>query len=432
MFRKVQKKLTLLCGCTISLILFVLSAALLLVSEKNQRESSFFYFQSDMSSLLTGLESQQTISHMWLKKMENQKYRIYLTDGDTPYLFTRLTFSEEALAALEALRLYCTEYKLDASSLTSYSSLHAEFPWSEKSAAEVPLSKATHYVGCMSFLQNNSCITAIVLAPQQSLHDRLLWQRTLFILVDLAGSLLFFVLSWILTGRLLEPVKESQQRQIDFVAAASHELRTPLSVILASATACEIAPPADQKRFLSNIRREGKRMQGLLSDMLFLANTSAKAAAPIRVSIDLETLLLNVYENFEPLTREQKLSFTLDLPENDLPAFECDPEKITQLLSILLQNALSYTPAGGSVTLRIRTDTSKVFLSVLDTGCGIPDADKKRIFDRFYRCESARSQKNHFGLGLAIAQSIVQEHHGTIRVTDNEPCGSIFTVTLAL
>ena len=132
----------------------------------------------------------------------------------------------------------------------------------------------------------------------------------------------------------------------------------------------------------------------------------------------------------EPLAARQELTLSLDLPEHPIPSVTGDEEKLMQLLSILLSNALSYTPKGGSITIRLKTQGRAHLLSVEDTGIGITKEDQPHIFDRFYRTEKSRSTKGHFGLGLSIAYEIVTAHGGKIEVEDNTPNGSIFTVTL--
>ncbi len=147
----------------------------------------------------------------------------------------------------------------------------------------------------------------------------------------------------------------------------------------------------------------------------------------------------------------------LSLPDEVPPRCCCDADRITQVLSILLHNAVSYTPEGGTVTLslcyrpssaqtsffhqisvqtRLRgtlhtgSNSGCFEITVTDTGIGISDTDKKHIFDRFYRAEKSRSTKGHFGLGLSIAQEIITAHHGKIKVEDNPSGGSIFIVQL--
>lgn len=430
MFKKLHLSLTLLCGLITTCILWTMSALFLLVSENSQWENGFLSFQTDMNSLLASLEGQSTLSHSWLKKMENGKYRIYLTDNGSPLLFNELTANQKERSLVEAALSHYEENEVQQSAPSSFRSLHTEFSWSAPKNAEASLPSSTHFISCMSWLSGKVPITAVVLADQTQLRSRLRLQRILFLVIDLSGAALFFAFSWLFTGRLLKPVQENQQRQIDFIASASHELRTPLSVILASIQACELAPVDEYPRFFANIRREGKRMQGLLNDLLFLANDQSGQSRLQKTPTDLETLLLNQFENFEPLARQKEISLTITLPNRQLPSCTCDAEKIAQLLSIFLQNALSYTPTGGAVSLSAQTDGKTMRLSVADTGIGIPDAEKKRIFERFYRAEKSRSQKNHFGLGLCIAADIARAHRGHIEVSDNQPQGSVFTLVL--
>lgn len=427
MFKNLHRKLTLLCASITTCILWIMSAAFLFVSESSQRENSFLSFQTDMNSLLTSLEGTSTISHSWLKKMENGQYRIYLLDNDRPLLFNALTFSDEEQALIDTI-LSC--YREEALPVSTLHSAHREFAWAQKKGAESAPYAASHYVSCMTWINNSVPVTAVVYAPLKTQQMRFWLQRALFAALDLTGALALFAFSRFFTGRLLRPVLENQKRQTAFIASASHELRTPLSVILASIAACEVAPPDEHARFFAAMKREGKRMQGLLSDMLFLANDPSGTVRLSKTRADLETLLLNQYENFEPVARQKQLSLSVDLPEEEISLCECDEEKIAQLLSILLQNAVSYTPAGGSIRLSLQQRAKSMLISVSDTGPGISDDQKGLIFERFYRAEQSRTQKEHFGLGLCIAKDIADAHHGFITVTDQLPTGSVFTLTL--
>ena len=171
-------------------------------------------------------------------------------------------------------------------------------------------------------------------------------------------------------------------------------------------------------------------MSSLINDMLTLSN-SDNHNFPIRPKeVELDTLLMNTYEAFEPVARKKSQTLSITLPDTSVPVCMADDERISQVLSILLHNAISYTPAGGQIELSLQYKKSRFYLTVSDTGIGIPDEDKKKIFDRFYRAEKSRSTKGHFGLGLSIAAEIIKFHHGTITVSDNPGGGSIFTVML--
>ncbi|MDE7185007.1 MAG: ATP-binding protein, partial [Lachnospiraceae bacterium] len=120
----------------------------------------------------------------------------------------------------------------------------------------------------------------------------------------------------------------------------------------------------------------------------------------------------------------------VSLPEDPLPDCMCDSERIIQVLTIFLHNAVSYTPEGGKICLSTDYLNKHFEIKISDTGVGISDEEKSKIFDRFYRSEKARSDKNHFGLGLAIAYDIITAHHGNIRVTDTPGGGTTFVIVL--
>lgn len=277
---------------------------------------------------------------------------------------------------------------------------------------------------------SNSVLEITVLSSLQKLEQQIYEQRFRFLLIDLAAVMLLGIFSWFFTGRLLRPIIENQEKQALFIASASHELRTPLSVILSAAECCRTAPPERQEGFLKTIWQEGLRVSSLVSDMLTLSQ-SDNHRFPVRMEpTELDTLLMNTYEAFEPLAQEKDISLSIRIPEGALPPCTADPARISQVLSILLHNAISYTPEHGKIRLSLTRQRDKFHLSVTDNGIGISDEDKKRIFDRFYRVEKSRSTKDHFGLGLSIAYEIVKAHGGSIQVSDAEGGGSCFTVVL--
>ena len=244
--------------------------------------------------------------------------------------------------------------------------------------------------------------------------------------------------SWILVGKSLKPLKESQQKQNEFIAAASHELRAPLAVIRSSLSAAR-SMPQNREQFMDNIDKECCRMSYLVGDMLLLASADAGHWVIRMAPLDMDTLLIDMYERFEPLYRDKGVALLLELPESSLPRINGDGKRLEQILSILLDNALRYTPKNGSVRLSASVEqvnhllhgTKKsLCLTVSDQGCGIDDYAKKHIFDRFYQADSSRSDKQHYGLGLSIAKELVQKHGGSISVTDSPSGGACFVVRL--
>lgn len=435
MFRKVHLYLTALCAGITTAIILVMSLLYLYLSEKELYETQYRSFQNDINTIATSLEQQSVISMEWLSKMESRSgYTFYALDNGVPFLYNRLTNLSDAPDTAEllssCLAVYKTSYEytiiqaeLDSGGLYN-TCFHAEFPFNPTGG------KHEYYAGVIELEKSAASLQIVILSPLNFLREQITRQRIRFLLIDAAAILLLTVFSFFFTGRLLQPVIESRIRQTAFVAAASHELRTPLAVILSAAECCRDAEKENRDKFLDTIKQESRLMSSLVNDMLTLSASDSHSFSVHPGPVELDTLLINTSEAFEPLAAEKKLSLSVSLPENALPPCMADAERIVQLLSILLHNAISYTPEGGSIELAVSRRKNRFYLSVSDTGPGIPPEDRKKIFDRFYRAEKSRSAKGHFGLGLSIASEIVKLHHGSISVSGRAGGGSVFTVML--
>jgi signal transduction histidine kinase len=434
MFRKVHLYLTALCAGITTAILIVMSLLYLYLSEKELYENQFRSFQNDINTIATSLEQQSVISMEWLSKMEARGgYTFYALDNGIPFLYNRLTNLSESSEirgllenCLEIYRNnYADSYVSDTDGSTPFNTcVHTEFPYNPTGRQH------EYYISIIELNRGTSSMQLLVLSPLDFLREQITRQRVRFFLIDIAALLLLTLFSFFFTGKLLQPVIESRKKQTEFVAAASHELRTPLAVILSAAECCRDAEAEKQSRFLDTIRQEGDILTSLVNDMLALSASDTQRFTCRPAPVELDTLLINTYEAFEPLAAEKKLSLSVTLPEESLPLCTADADRIVQLLSILLHNAVSYTPEGGRIGLSLSHKKNRFYLTVSDTGIGILPEDRKKIFDRFYRAEKSRSAKGHFGLGLSIASEIVRLHHGTISVADRPGGGSVFTVIL--
>ena len=173
-------------------------------------------------------------------------------------------------------------------------------------------------------------------------------------------------------------------------------------------------------------------MGRLTGDLLALARSDAEGIELQREMIDLQELLQRAKRTMQPQAEVHQVTLAL-MSGDELPIW-VDPDRIFQLLLVLLDNAVKYTPAGGIVSFaatRMAGESSKVLITVADTGPGVPQVDREKIFDRFYRRDLSRSREGGgAGLGLAIAREIVQAHGGTIAVVDAPTGGSVFRVVL--
>jgi two-component system phosphate regulon sensor histidine kinase PhoR len=230
-------------------------------------------------------------------------------------------------------------------------------------------------------------------------------------------------------------VRKLEQVRIDFVANVSHELRTPLAAIMGALET--IGEPdcddATQQRFLELANRNAARLSAIVNDLLDLSKIEAEgdrmAVEPIRADLPLRTAAGALAGAAEAK------GVVLELPPT-LPAkvkLEGNAQRLEQVFTNLLENAIKYTPSGGKVEVRLRVDAREATYEVRDTGIGIPAAALPRVFERFYRVDRSRSRDmGGTGLGLAIVKHVVKAHGGAVSVASEEGRGTTFTVQLPL
>jgi two-component system, OmpR family, sensor histidine kinase CiaH len=266
-----------------------------------------------------------------------------------------------------------------------------------------------------------------------------------YLVIGLAGLVLILLSSLFLTTRALVPIKEAWDKQVQFVGDASHELRTPLTVIstnLDVVTESREETVDSQMHWLSNIRRAYRRMDSLVSDLLFLAQADSGKPMTERRPFSLSRAATETAQQFDAVVLKRQMAFERNIPD-DLH-YLGDDARIRQLIAILLDNAIKYTADSGKISLSIscepyhpdkesrkNTRFGACTLRVEDTGVGIPKEEQKRIFERFYRVDKARSRETGGnGMGLSIAACIAKEHGGSIGVESTPGRGSTFTVSL--
>jgi signal transduction histidine kinase len=230
-------------------------------------------------------------------------------------------------------------------------------------------------------------------------------------------------------------VQTSQKSQREFVANVSHELKTPLTSVQGFAQAMldgTASTPEVQKQAAQVIYNESGRMHRMVLDLLDLARLDAGTLDLQRAPVDLTALLNSIAEKFVPQARTGKLDIRVETAS--LPVFIGDGDRLAQVFTNLVDNALKFTPAGGSITLRAAQASSGIQVEVTDTGTGISPEALPHIYDRFYQADPSRpgGRKHGSGLGLAIVKEIVGAHGGKISVRSEPGKGSTFTVSLPL
>lgn len=229
---------------------------------------------------------------------------------------------------------------------------------------------------------------------------------------------------------LLDRLEATFKQQARFTADASHELRTPLTVLLTQIELALSAPrPAEQYRqTIESCLRAAQRMKALVEDLLILARADAGKLALRLQRLDLKQVVEDAAALLEPLAGKKQIG--INVTGESVPV-QGDPDRLAQVVTNLLSNAIFYNRPMGKVQLRVTGDRGEAVLAVADTGEGIPAKDLPHLFERFYRVDKARSRvTGGSGLGLAICKSIIETHGGTISVTSVTDAGTTFVVRL--
>ncbi|MSQ26813.1 MAG: GHKL domain-containing protein [Dehalococcoidia bacterium] len=229
----------------------------------------------------------------------------------------------------------------------------------------------------------------------------------------------------------LTEARRVERTRREFVANVSHELRTPLTTMKASAdTLLEGAldDPAAARTFLHRITHEVDRMTLLVADLLELSRLESGHILPQLTPVALSSLIDEAASRFQSRLEANGLTLVRQA-ESDLPKVVADTEMVRQVLSNLLDNAIKYTPRGGTIAINTTAESNMVVTAVADTGVGIPREHISHVFERFYKVERSR-REGGTGLGLAIVKHIVQAHGGEVRVESREGEGSVFSFSL--
>lgn len=249
----------------------------------------------------------------------------------------------------------------------------------------------------------------------------------------LAALAAFFFISLFLSKWALRPVEQAWQRQRQFVADASHELKTPLTVILANIEILKSnrADTIDRQiGWVENTETEAKLMKKLVDSLLFLAKADDAKTPMIHNKLNFSDIVLGSALAFESVAYERGIIIDTDRISQDIHVAG-DEAGLGQLAGILLDNAVKYSEDGGVVTLSLTARQEKAVFSVHNTGQHLAAEDLEHAFDRFYRADKSRSNEG-YGLGLSIAKSIADSHHGKIMADSGKERGVTFTVALPL
>ena len=292
------------------------------------------------------------------------------------------------------------------------------------------------YLGILATIvtPNDTAYHLSLIYRQQSLFDILTKQAFLYISLWCLSLITVTAMSYLLIKKALKPTEVMLKSQKDFIASASHELKSPLAVILANAEKLEQLQ-IDNTEFRKSVKildNECMRMSKLVKDMLLLASSDAKSWTLCKNIIDIDTLLISLYEAYEPICIRKKIRLRLEISESSYPKFCADGERLFQILTIFMDNAIHHSINNKQIEIKTAAAAKHITFFVTDHGRGISEDDKPYIFNRFYCADKSRTDKSNFGLGLSIADELAKMMNGSVGCEDTDGGGATFFVKLPL
>lgn len=270
---------------------------------------------------------------------------------------------------------------------------------------------------------------AAVGAERAELESRYASLIEVFGAAAFVGILLVAGGGWVLVRQSTAPIERSMDQMRRFMADAAHELRTPVTLLRTRAEVA-LAEERDARRDAETLRAmvgEVERVGAIVSDLLTLARADAGELPAARETVYLDDLASDAVESMRALAAQHQV--TVGIGSFEEAPITGDPVLVRRLLLILLDNAVKFTPIGGSVRLDVTAANGARVVTITDTGIGIPLQDQPRVFERFFRSDTARQETDGAGLGLAIARWITDKHGATISVRSRPGAGTSVTVS---
>lgn len=426
MLDRLQRRLTVLFSLLTAAVLAAALALTCRMAQSEYRAGADLLFANTVAAVEDAVTQNGMVRDSWLARQEiTGRVVIYLEDNGQPLRFPGgWTPADDRAQLVELARQQAAAAGLDTGRMRRQ---RVSFDLAGQALRQ-------SYACTALVLPHEQLGTAAVLYVIRDMGQvrarlgRMVWQYAG--LWALGAVVLALLCRW-MVGRALRPTAQALQKQREFIAAAGHELRSPLTVLKASLQAAQAPETAGQApQFLHNAAAEADRLARLTDDLLILAGGDAGVWRTALAKLDADTFLIELYGRFAPVARAQGHTLTLNLPDAPLPALHADAQRLEQLFAVLLNNAFEYAPAGTPVELTARvTAQGGLCVAVADHGPGVPDADKRRIFDRFARGDPSRTDKAHFGLGLAVAAEIAALHGAGLQVQDTPGGGATFVVS---
>lgn len=434
MLHKLKVHLIIIYSVSTGLILIAAMVVTYLLNVSEVQKHSMENFLVNADSLATQLQSNNMLNLSDLAVMEaTNQMIIQIEDNGIPTSFTGSYKSKTDRAILiEKAQKGAMLEGINAHRNTNYNRIQ------RSSVMRITGDVNETYYGCVIVIPMGSSVRSLTLLYTLYNNFPLSANALVYIGITVIGIILLVCISYILIGKTLKPVIKNKKKQEEFIASASHELRSPLAYIQTATgtltTACLPYLSTDAKQtvleYIENTNEECSRMSNLIEDMLLLACADNKSWSVNIKLVDGDTFFIESYEALNRICRLRNHPLEIKMTDSLLGEIPMDAQRIFQIMQILINNAISYTPEHSIITIAPYIVKKQLYIDIIDHGMGIPDSEKEKVFDRYYRHDKARTDKNHYGLGLSIAKELVLLHSGKLTLRDTEGGGCTFRIKI--
>ena len=417
-------------------LMFIFSIVFCLMVHENikaKRNSELAYFNRMTTTLVLQLEHESDYQTC-LNLYEERRDMYFQLSSDTG----RSLYQSEYLGDnTDIIDTFLTTLLGTEGDFTFSPSSLKDYYYSRQSGAytiEALNGKKYYCVNCLVVTDYGSIYTVTAIKEKSSFATLLKPKSGYYFCIWCGVLVSIICLSKILIRKAVKPTEKAMQSQKDFIAAVSHECKAPLAAILSSAEMIESVPdiPDTVKEHVRVIDAEVSRMSRLIRDLLLLSSIDAGNWSFHMDEVNVDTLLINLYTKFERICRKKDIQLQLNIPDECCPPLYSDADRLDQIISIFLDNAVSYSPPESEISLNASVRKNELIFTIIDHGIGISEKEKPFIFDRFYQSDKSRTQREHFGLGLSIANDLVHKLEGKIKLFDTPGGGCTFKIFLPL
>lgn len=428
MIRKLKKRLTLIFICSIMSVFTLVFCLFINENIQSKKEEEMNFLGRMTTYLVFQLENSSNLDQDLTLAGQTYDFTLLLKNQNGSFVPITTTIPDSDMNTL----ITSFEQELKKVSINYTDNTHNS--QSGTFSFSTPDTRSFYGIQVKVITQNSDSIELYVIKEATSYLTFLKEHLSFYVITWIIVFIVILFLTRFLISKAMKPTENTLQSQKEFVAAASHELKAPLAVILSSAEciSSDTSLSDEARQHTDIIDSECMRMSKLVQDLLLLSSVDANTWTLNESDIDIDTLLINTYEKYEPICKQKGIHFKLDTNDELFPPLRADIDRINQILSIFIDNAITYSYPKSEISLDTSASKNMLVFTIIDHGMGIKDKDKPFIYDRFFCADKSRTQKEHYGLGLSIARELVEMHKGTIELSDTPGGGCTFTISLPL